>query len=69
MAELADLPVGHATLVGGTHCHPQCGEPKETTQKIHTSFLSWQLDVRPSQAKSTSCPFPPNVSPGICFPQ
>ena len=39
MAGLEGLPVGHATLVGGTHCHPQCGEPKETSpENLHLFF-------------------------------
>ena len=33
MAQLVGLPVGHATLVGEAHHHPQCGEPKEASQE------------------------------------
>ena len=39
MAGLAGPPVGHATLVGGTHCHPWCEEPKEASPEICASFL------------------------------
>ena len=39
MAGLAGLPNRHTTLVGRTHCHPQCGEPKEASPKNQTSLF------------------------------
>ena len=68
VAGLVGLPVGHATLMGGTHCHPWCGEPKEASLENLCLFSDpRQLNVRPLQAKSTLHPLLPNVSPVICF--
>ena len=33
------MSVGYTLLVGRAHCHSWGGEPEETCQKIHTSFL------------------------------
>ena len=68
MAGLAGLPVRYTKLVGGTHHHPQCEEPKEACpENLHLFFWSWWSDVRPSQAMSTLCLLSPNVLAGICF--
>ena len=40
MAGLAGLPIRHTTLVGRTHCHSQCGEPKEASPKNPCLFLN-----------------------------
>ena len=46
---------------------PNVENPKRLAQKSTPLAQSWQLDVRPSQAKSTPCPLPPNVSLGVYF--
>ena len=40
MAGLAGLPARHATLVGATHHHPQCGESKEASPENLCLFLN-----------------------------
>ena len=51
MAGLVGLPVRHATLVGGAHCHSRCGEPKEASLKIHASLfiLVVRCEILPGQ--------------------
>ena len=56
MAGLAGLPVEHATLMFGTHCHPNVENPKKLARKIHTSFLipAVRCEASPGQGYTVS---------------
>ena len=46
---------------------PEVADPRRLAWKSTLPSWSWQLGVRPSQAKITTCPLSPNVSPGVGF--
>ena len=70
MPGLVGLPVRHPTLVGGSHHHPQCGEPKEASPKIHDSFSIPVVRCESLPGQDYTVPPCPQMShQGSVFPQ